>query len=210
MTMSGSILDLAALAERIKKHPAPSGRAVIAIDGPGASGKSTLAGHLSDLLPRSQVVHVDDFYLPSVERGSRLGEIGQLFDLPRLARQVVGPVTDSGLASRYQRYDWNIDVLADWIEIPAEADVIVEGVYSFETTLRPFYSFSIFCRTDSDTRLARGVLRDGEEARSMWTDVWMPAEEAYIAEQRPDLAADLLLDGKGDGGPDPVFRVVRE
>jgi hypothetical protein len=29
----------------------------------------------------------------------------------------------------------------------------------------------------------------------MWTDFWMPAEDAYVEAQRPDLRADAIVDG---------------
>lgn len=78
-------------------------RILIGIDGPGASGKSTLAGLLATVLEGSAVVHVDDFYLPSADRNSRAGQVGAQFDLPRLATQVVEPAA-AGRGFRYQRY----------------------------------------------------------------------------------------------------------
>src|SRR5207249_2725946 len=108
------------LAAAVVRAAADRPRILVGIDGPGAAGKSTLAGLLAGHLPGAAVVHVDDFYLPAALRESRAGEVGALFDLPRLARQVVLPAA-AGSALRYQRYDWESDVLADWVEVPAGA-----------------------------------------------------------------------------------------
>jgi uridine kinase len=46
-----------------------------------------------------------------------------------------------------------------------------------------------------DVRLARGIARDGEEARSRWEDVWMPQEDRYVAQDDPIPSAHLVVDG---------------
>jgi hypothetical protein len=57
--------------------------------------------------------------------------------------------------------------------------------------------------------LRRGLERDGEAARSQWLDDWIPAEDRYIAGQRPDLAAQVVLASDGsDDDSAPVFRRV--
>jgi uridine kinase len=194
------------LAKQIKEAAVGRPRVFVGIDGPGASGKSTLAKQLSAALGAAYLVHVDDFYLPSSRRSERLGETGAQFDLPRLAAQVTEPAS-RGEDIRYQRYDWTHDDLAEWIEIPKEASIIVEGVFSLTAELRAAYTFKIWCVADPAVRLARGIARDGEEARSDWTNVWMPAEDDYAQSQRPDLLADLVVENSLGSSDKPVFRV---
>ena len=50
-------------------------------------------------------------------------------------------------------------------------------------------------RRRADVRLARGVARDGEEARATWEEVWMPMEDRYVERDDPVAAADLIVDG---------------
>jgi uridine kinase len=183
-------------------------RALVGIDGPGGSGKSTLAAQLVDALGKAFLVHSDDFYLPSARQDERLGEVGPLFDLPRLLEQVVAPAA-TGSAVRYQRYDWAKDELAEWIDIPSGASVIIEGVYSLSIALRWAYTYKIWCRADAGLRLARGVERDGEIARPQWLNVWMPQEDDYAARQNPEAASDLVLDSSCDQGASQAFRVVK-
>jgi len=205
--MSSDIADIVELATRVKRVAMGHPRAFVGIDGPGASGKSTLAEQLVPAMGDAYLVHVDDFYLPSSRRHERLGEVGPSFDLPRLAEQVIVPGS-AGEALRYQRYDWVQDELAQWIDIPSGAPVVLEGVFCLTAELRDAYTFKIWCRANPMLRLTRGLARDGEEARSMWTDVWMPAENEYAASQHPERLADLVLDSSPDSAGSQVFRIV--
>lgn len=197
-------LNVGELVAAIVQRAAARPRIVVGIDGPGASGKSTLAGllaaHLTDHQANAAVVHVDDFYLPSTDRGSHAGA---LLDLPRLAAQVVLPAA-SGTALRYQRYDWSADSRMDTVEVPPHVPVIVEGVYCLQSRLRQAYSYSVFCRADPAVRLRRGLDRDGEDARATWVDEWMPAEDRYIADELPDDFADLVVDSSVGADTDAV------
>jgi uridine kinase len=202
------ICDIGRLARQIENRAQDSSRGVlVGIDGPGASGKSTLANQLAQSLENAAVVQGDDFYLPSGVRPRADAAVGAQFDLDRLLRQVVAPAA-AGMEVRYQRYDWDRDALATWISIPPGSTIIVEGIYATEQRLRDHYTFRIFCLADRQLRLRRGLDRDGEGARTQWTDEWMPAEDHYIATQRPDLAAQLVLDGGGRDQEQPVYSVV--
>jgi uridine kinase len=202
-------LDVGQLAATIGRRATGRPRILVGIDGPGASGKSTLAGLLADHLAHAVVVHADDFYLPTTIRHSREGEAGALFDLPRLAQQLVIPATSSGLALRYQRYDWDRDSLVEWIDVPPGVPVVVEGVYCLQRQMRAMYTYTVFCRAEAAIRLRRGLARDGEEARAMWVEEWMPAEDRYVVGERPDDFADLVVDSSDGDGDAVRYRIQR-
>lgn len=168
----------------------------VGIDGPGASGKSTLAAGLATALPNAVLVEGDDLYRPKSDPNRSEIEIAGLFDLSRLASQVLIPHTEER-DLHYQRYDWEAGTLGDWTTGASEAPLIVEGIYSTHKMLRDFYDLRIWVTAPRAIRLARGVERDGEEARSSWVDVWMPPEDRYIAAQTPQDHAHLVLDGSG-------------
>src|SRR5579859_161777 len=106
---------------------------IVGIDGCGGAGKSRLATEVRAALAGRgrdiSVVHMDDFYLPSVLRNEALAldAIGSAFDWRRLRDEVLAPLT-AGQPARYQRYDWPSDALAEWHDVP-HGLVIVEGVY---------------------------------------------------------------------------------
>jgi len=205
-----TVCEFPTLAQQVLATATRHGRRpVVGVDGPGGAGKSTFAAHLAGHLPDTTVVHVDDFYRPTSQRPQDRSGIAANIDLARLAEQVLRPAA-RGSGSRYQRYDWNTDSLAEWIDVSAEGTVIIEGVYSLQKALREHYTYRVFCTTDRDERLRRGIERDGEEARSTWVDEWMPAEDHYLDQEDPAVAADLVLDASTTiGSPGVSFIVVR-
>ncbi|MDX2389013.1 MULTISPECIES: uridine kinase [unclassified Streptomyces] len=192
--MTGALPDIEELAATVRAVAAGRGRAVLlGIDGPGASGKSTLAALLADRLGPAAVVHIDDFHLPSAER-RRVDRVAVAahFDLRRLHEQVLRPAAE-GAAVRYQHYDWDQDRLAGWTSLPPGTPLVVEGVHALHADLRHLYTYRVFCDAPRELRLSRGLERDGEEARSLWVDEWMPAEDRYLAAHTPHRHADIVL-----------------
>ena len=50
--------------------------------------------------------------------------------------------------------------------------------------------------------------KDGEAMRSTWVEQWMTTEDRYIADERPNAHAHLVLDGAGTGVNDVIFQVT--
>ncbi len=113
----------------------------VCIDGFGGSGKSTLAGLIRHAPEVSTIVEGDDFYGPeSPDWAGFSPQEGyeHFFDYKRLAREVLRPLRGSE-DTRLQRYDWQRNVLGDWVELRAEGVVVVEGVYMLRPSLREFW-----------------------------------------------------------------------
>jgi uridine kinase len=168
---------------------------LVCVDGFGGSGKSTLTGTIRHAPEVSAVVEGDDFYGPedpdwagfSPQEGYE-----RFFDHERLAREVLRPLRRAE-HTRYQRYDWQNNVLGDWVELPAEGVVVVEGVYMLRPPLREFWDLSIFVDTPWPVRLDRQVSRgeNTEDDIRLWTD----AEKYYERTFEPAASADLVLPG---------------
>lgn len=170
---------------------------LIGIDGCGGAGKSTFAERIKIVDPENvTVVHMDDFYKTSKQREVIEKEIGGNWDCDRVKDQILLPLSKDQ-HTRYQRYDWDTDKLAEWIDVLAGGVVIMEGCYSLIEGLRNYYHFTIWMDTPRDIRLSRGIERDGEEKRHLWEDLWMPAEELYMKIQKPIENADFIIDGTG-------------
>jgi len=174
---------------------------LVAIDGPGGAGKSTLAQLLKEQLKTLgwivAVVKHDDFYLPSRQReNQQVGVIGRDFDWERLRDQVLTPIRE-GRSAHYQRYDWETDVLAEWHTISASDVVLVEGVYTMRRELTDLYDLKIWVECPRAIRLARGIARDGQKSRTIWEQDWMPKEDDYVKTHLPHERADLSINGAG-------------
>jgi uridine kinase len=165
----------------------PKGRRtlIIAIDGYGGSGKSTLAGAVASGSGGATVVRTDDFARPKVPG----------WEWKRMKTQVLDPL-NRDLPGRYQRCDWKSDSLAEWHTVPVGGIVIVEGVSSMRTELGPYWDLAVWVTCSYERRLARGIARDGDAKRSQWENVWIPQEDEYVAAQRPEQRADVVVSGE--------------
>lgn len=164
---------------------------LVCVDGPAGSGKTTTAGRLAAALGRrglpSAIVHLDDLY------DGWGGLEGTLW--PRLAAQVLEPLR-RGRPGRFQRYDWQSGAFADLVEVPVRPVLVLEGCGSARREADAVASLRVWVEAPDDLRLARGLARDGEGARSHWT-AWMSDERAHFARDRTRERADVRLDAEG-------------
>lgn len=172
------------LLETLNNLPRKQSTLLIGIDGLGGAGKSTVAKFIKENIPSTTIVEMDDFYVPELTRD----------DWDRVYAQVIKPLRNDSVVS-YQRFDWDSKKLAEWHTIKPGGVVVVEGVYSLHEKFRGAYDYKIWVECPYEIRLQRGLKRDGEDARSWWVNEWMPKEDEYKKSQKPQQAADIVIDG---------------
>ena len=175
------MMETASLVARIRQRPGPV--RLVAIDGPGGSGKSTFAARLAAAADGAPVVHTDDF--ASAENPINWW--------PRLLTEVIEPLVGGQLV-RYQRYDWPTESLAEWHAVIPSPIVIIEGVSAARREWARHLSFIIWIETPREVRLHRAVERDGEQALDDW-EIWMGEEDAHFARDPTRKRADVIVDG---------------
>ena len=163
----------------------PHGRRTIlvAIDGWGGAGKSTLARWLAEQL-QATVVASDEFSRPAMSQ----------WDWARFEEQVLTPLLENRPA-RYQRYDWDRDALAEWHHIEPGGIVIAEGVSISRRELGDPWDLKVWVECPYQVRLARVTVRDQLPTEGAWIQDWVTEEELYVREQRPNERADLIVLG---------------
>lgn len=169
----------------IKRIESGARTILVAIDGHGGAGKSSLAAWLGSQVDAT-IIHIDDFGRP--------GRPYEAWDWDRFREQILEPLMENRTA-RYQRYDWDSESLAEWIDVEAGGVVIAEGVSITRTELDDPWDLTVWVECPYELRLARGLQRDGEGMRDTWVNVWMPEEDRYVAEQQPHERADYVVLG---------------
>jgi uridine kinase len=178
MDASSAADPVAAVVAALEGRP---GTRWVGVDGKGATGKTTLAAQIAAALPGSVTVHIDDFARPEVRGWER----------DRFVRQVLRPLL-AGRPGRYQRWDFDRNVGAEWQTVPVGVPVIVEGVSATDERLGVPWDFTIWVEVPYEVRLARALERDGPERLDRWLTDWMPSEDAYEKAQRPQERVDLV------------------
>ncbi|WP_069160027.1 uridine kinase family protein [Nocardia altamirensis] len=174
---------LAEIVDRIAAStPRLGSTRVVAIDGPGGAGKSTLAAQLARECAAT-VVQTDSF----------ASWDNTLNWWPRLESQVLEPLSRD-VPGRYQRYDWDARALAEWHEVAPGGVVVLEGVSSARAVVRSRLSLAIWVETPRATRLTRGLDRDGSAALPLW-DRWMADEDNHFAADDTRANVDIIVDG---------------
>jgi uridine kinase len=159
---------------------------IVGIDGPAASGKSTLTRRLMDLTAAS-LVEIDDFVSWTNVAGW----------WPRFDDQVLQPLL-RGEDAHYQVRDFENDPygtsLGGWKTVAWSPLVIFDGVTCSRRAVADILAYRIWVEAPEEVRLKRGLVRDGEEALDLWLG-WMQQERAFFFKDATRERADLLVDG---------------
>ncbi|WP_347345946.1 hypothetical protein [Microbacterium sp.] len=188
---------LADLVERLRALTAGGDTVpLVAVDGRGGGGKSTLAARLAAATPGAAVIAIDDLVWNA-----------PLFDWADLAREgILAPVAE-GRAVRYRPPAWQTHGRDGVIEAPADASMIVlEGVGASCREIADGLAAAIWVQSDFAEAERRGLARDiasgvngdAEESTRFWHE-WMAAELAFLAADRPWQRADLVVAGTRPG-----------
>jgi uridine kinase len=165
---------------------------VVAIDGEGASGKSTIARQLCALSGAS-LVHTDDFFTPrpvSTEGG--VAGLGSYYDIARLRAEALEPLR-AGREAVFHAFDWETGTLSSATTRVGPAGLVVlEGVYSSSSELADLVDKAVYVDTPELERLGR--LRERVTPEE-WDSEWLRAEKEYFAVSRPMESFDLVIRG---------------
>lgn len=183
----------------------------VAIDGPDAAGKTTLADELAVALEQAgrQVIRasVDGFHRPRAQRYQRgpdspLGYYLDSFDHEALLGSLLSPLGPGGSrAYRPAVFDFRTDTpLVAAAEFASERAVLLfDGVFLLRPELNDAWDLRIFVSAGFEETLRRALQRDlalfgsAEEVERRYRLRYIPGQELYYQEARPELAADAVI-----------------
>jgi uridine kinase len=155
------------------------------IDGPSGAGKTWLANYVSGQWRASRLlvlVHMDDLY-PGWDGLSQATNFLETVVVPARARRK---------SFRWQRFDWEANALAEWSEVPAHADLIIEGCGSITQKTSAIADISVWINADDARRKEWALGRGGEDFESHW-DLWDEQCERFRETHSPQRHASLVV-----------------
>ena len=175
----------------VDKNPTP----IILIDGRAASGKSSLAASLKNVLFKEleqapRLIHMDDLY-PGWE--------GLLLGAGYLNQQILGPLK-AGKTAHWQLWNWqkgergNADEPGNgWREFSGGTPLIVEGCGSLSRVSSELADYRIWIEAPKETRHTRWLERDGEKFNDFW-HIWAAQEDEFYQQEKSKSLADLVIE----------------
>lgn len=169
------------LAAALSRPPTLGAGRLVCIDGLAGSGKTTLATGLAALAPAAVVIGTDEML--DGWRG-----------LPRLGTSIeslLRPLAE-GRPGTWRRWDWYADRWAGTTTVDPSPLLVLEGVGSAAAAYDDLITLLVWVEADRDTRLRRGLARDGDDMRAHWL-TWLDDETALHARENTRARADLVL-----------------
>ncbi|HEX6873128.1 MAG TPA: uridine kinase [Micromonosporaceae bacterium] len=214
--MTGRLELLGWLADRIGALPPhPSGVIRVGIDGADGAGKTRFAADLAaELTSRGRpviVASVDGFHHPRAVRyrqgrDSPAGYYENSYDYARLRADLLNPLSPGG--SRWYRpsaFDHRRDteVVAPPRFAPADAVLIMDGIFLHRPEIARYWDFSVFLRADAAVRFARMAGRDGCPPDPDHPDNqrYHEGQRIYFDRVRPEARASVVIDHNDPAAP---------
>ncbi len=163
---------------------------IIAIEGFGGSGKSTIAQKLGAELGSAYVVSIDDFIVK--EKLAMSSWDDGAFDRKRLEEQVLRPLS-IGRPANYQRLKWASNTLGEFIAIPDVDYVIIEGITAYHPDIEHYYDFKVWIDTPLDIAQMRGHTREGSNENAKYWALWAENDRRYLQRYHPEHRADYTI-----------------
>lgn len=164
---------------------------IIAVDGRGGAGKTTLTEYISRLLPDFTVLNGDEYFEPA-ENTIAFGA----FNEERFEKEVLKRLRKGEACFTYHPYEWDEEPHLQNRELKITSGIIIERNFSFAFNLD--YDLKIWVQTPETIALERGQERDEmplEQGYRSWKEIWQPLENAHFNKYNPLETADIVIDG---------------
>jgi uridine kinase len=200
-------------------HNYGRGRTIVAVDGIDGSGKSAFADDLAAVFREAGHdafrASMENFHRPRTERW-RLGRespetfYGDSFDYGTFRRVLIDPFRMAG-STGFQTAAFDVrrdaPIESRWQTAPADAVLIVDGVFLLRPELAGIWNFSVLLEVPWDEAYARLSARDGvdPDPDALSNARYREGQQLYYAEADPRALASALVDNAHPERPQRVF-----
>ncbi|MBW9206761.1 zeta toxin family protein [Mumia sp. zg.B17] len=195
----------------VEQTPSRDRPALLAVDGMDGSGKTTFATALAASVTKegraAVVVHEDDFLNPRRVRHHRgrhspAGFLHDSYDLAALREKVLDPLLPGGtrrIVTRHFDHRSDTAVVADPLEVPTDAVVIVEGLFLHRDELVRRWDLSVFLDVPVDESVRRMAERDGtpDDPAHPLLRRYVGGQRLYLSMYAPHERATHVIDNAG-------------
>lgn len=167
----------------------------LAIDGPCASGKTSLADKLQTRFD-ARVIPMDDFFLPADLRtkeryGTPGGNVHHERFLEEVAPYIGKEVNRSTI--HYSPFDCHKMRYGQQKSLPFAPLTIIEGTYSLHFSLRHLYDIKILLQISREEQTKRLLCREGPQGFEVFKNRWMPLENLYFSHAQLESVCDFIF-----------------
>ena len=188
---------------------------LVAVDGLDASGKTVLAGELTDKLRGigAQVIDasIDGFHNPRATRYKRgadspEGYYRDSFNLAALKMLLLDPLKTGDLRYKARAFDYTVDkmVSSPLVEAEPGSILVFDGVFIHQPELREYWDYSIYLHIDEAESIRRGLIRNPgneDEARRKYEVRYLAGQRIYHSEAEPRKHANIVIDNNDPENP---------
>lgn len=189
-------------------------RVLVAIDGPDAAGKTTLAREVADRLLRPTIcVSVDGWHNRREVRhrqgpDSPKGYYEDTFDYGSLLAECLEPFARGARQITTALSDYTTDAHARMVqEADPDAALLLDGVFLLRPEMRERWDLSVYLHVPESVTLARAVQRDlplfgsRVEVQRRYEQRYLPGQAIYREDAAPMERADIVVDNSDPSEP---------
>lgn len=172
---------------------------VIAVDGCGGAGKSTLcralAAEIEPWAP-TQLLQLDNFYHPlSATQRTQLQHAKAreaYFNAAEFKKNILSPLC-KGLIAGYKPFHWLEGESDQVIKLVPSGVLLLDGVFSFSKPLREMVGLSLFVDTPLQLRKQRLIERPQLDIE--WVNHWQSTESWHHQQELTSTATEFMVSG---------------
>lgn len=186
--------------DRIIRIRATQSRVLVAIDGYGGAGKSTLARKLTKKLQCATQIEFDWFHLLRSEVNN-----DYRYDFKRFKDEIANPFLEGKETLRFKKYNWGYlakepEALTDeTLSLKGVTLLIVEGCMTLSSNLSDLFALKVWVGDDPVQARNQGVRRDIDEyglnereVLDTWQE-WREWESRCLAQENRIAIADIEI-----------------